>query len=77
VTSLDPAARTVTTATGGQLGYDKLLLTTGSTPRRLSVRGADLDGVHYLRSVDDSERIKTGFAKAHRVCHHRRRLDRA
>jgi 3-phenylpropionate/trans-cinnamate dioxygenase ferredoxin reductase component len=67
VTSLDPAARTVTTATGGQLGYDKLLLTTGSTPRRLIVPGADLDGVHYLRSVDDSERIKTGFARAHRV----------
>jgi 3-phenylpropionate/trans-cinnamate dioxygenase ferredoxin reductase subunit len=67
VTSLDPTARTVTTATGVQLGYDKLLLTTGSTPRRLSVPGADLDGVRYLRSVDDSERIKAGFAQAHRV----------
>src|SRR5215211_4946148 len=67
VTSFDPAARTVTTATGVQLDYDKLLLTTGSTPRRLSVPGADLDGVHYLRSVDDSERIKAGFAQAHRV----------
>jgi len=31
------------------------------------VPGADLDGVHYLRSVDDSERIKAGFAQAHRV----------
>jgi 3-phenylpropionate/trans-cinnamate dioxygenase ferredoxin reductase component len=67
VTSLEPGARTVTTATGVQLGYDKLLLTTGSTPRRLTVAGADLDGVHYLRSVDDSERIKAGFAQAHRV----------
>jgi 3-phenylpropionate/trans-cinnamate dioxygenase ferredoxin reductase subunit len=67
VTSLDPAARTVTTSTGAQLGYDKLLLTTGSTPRHLSVPGADLDGVHYLRSVDDSERIKAGFARAHRA----------
>ena len=67
VTSLDPGARTVTTATGVRLGYDKLLLTTGSTPRRLTVAGADLDGVHYLRSVDDSERIKAGFAQAHRV----------
>jgi 3-phenylpropionate/trans-cinnamate dioxygenase ferredoxin reductase component len=67
VTSLDPALRTVTTATGEQLGYDKLLLTTGSTPRRLNVPGADLDGVHYLRSVDDSERIKAGFDQAHRV----------
>jgi 3-phenylpropionate/trans-cinnamate dioxygenase ferredoxin reductase component len=67
VTSLDPAARTVTTASGAQLGYDKLLLTTGSTPRRVSLPGADLDGVRYLRSVDDSERIKAGFAHAHRV----------
>jgi 3-phenylpropionate/trans-cinnamate dioxygenase ferredoxin reductase component len=67
VTSLDPAARTVTTASGEQLDYDKLLLTTGSTPRRLSVPGADLDGVHCLRTVDDSERIKAGFAQAHRV----------
>jgi 3-phenylpropionate/trans-cinnamate dioxygenase ferredoxin reductase subunit len=67
VTSLDPAARTVTTATGGRLGYDKLLLTTGSAPRRLSVPGVDLGGVYYLRSVDDSERIKAGFARAHRV----------
>jgi 3-phenylpropionate/trans-cinnamate dioxygenase ferredoxin reductase subunit len=39
VISLDPTARTVTTATGVQLSYDKLLLTTGSTPRRLSVPG--------------------------------------
>ena len=67
VTSLDPALRTITTATGEQLDYDKLLLTTGSTPRRLNVPGADLDGVHYLRSVDDSERIKAGFDQAHRV----------
>ena len=67
VTSLDPAVRTVTTASGAQLGYDKLLLTTGSTPRRLSVPGANLDGVHYLRTVDDSVRIKAGFAQAHRV----------
>jgi NAD(P)H-nitrite reductase large subunit len=34
-----PALRTVTTATGMQLGYDKLLLTTGSTPRHLNVPG--------------------------------------
>ena len=67
VASLDPASRTVTTATGVRLGYDKLLLATGSTPRRLSLPGSDLDGVHYLRSVDDSERIKAGFVKAHRV----------
>jgi 3-phenylpropionate/trans-cinnamate dioxygenase ferredoxin reductase component len=67
VTSLDPDSRTVTTATGARLGYDKLLLATGSTPRRLSLPGSDLDGVQYLRSVDDSDRIKASFARAQRV----------
>ena len=67
VTSLDPASRTVTTATGARLGYDMLLLATGSAPRRLSVPGSDLKGVHYLRSVEDSDRIKAGFAQTQRV----------
>jgi 3-phenylpropionate/trans-cinnamate dioxygenase ferredoxin reductase component len=47
--------------------YSKLLLSTGSSPRRLSVPGADLDGVLYLRSVADSDRIKTAFRSASRV----------
>lgn len=67
VTTLDPASRTITTATGARLAYDKLLLATGSTPRRLSVPGADLNGVRYLRMVEDSERLKSGFAQAPRV----------
>jgi 3-phenylpropionate/trans-cinnamate dioxygenase ferredoxin reductase component len=67
VTSLDPAARTVATTTGTQLRYDKLLLTTGSKPRRLDLPGADLDGVYYLRNVEDSERIKIKFSSAKRA----------
>jgi 3-phenylpropionate/trans-cinnamate dioxygenase ferredoxin reductase component len=67
VTSLDPASRTVSTAAGAQLSYDKLLLATGSKPRRLGVRGADLDGLYYLRNVEDSERLKIEFAQAKRV----------
>jgi 3-phenylpropionate/trans-cinnamate dioxygenase ferredoxin reductase component len=67
VTSVDSAARTVTTETGGQLHYDKLLLATGSKPRRLQLPGSDLDGVYYLRNVEDSERIKIEFARAKRV----------
>jgi len=67
VTSLDPATGTVTTATGSQLTYDKLLLAIGSKPRRLGVPGADLDGVYYLRNVEDSERLKIGFGQAKRV----------
>jgi 3-phenylpropionate/trans-cinnamate dioxygenase ferredoxin reductase component len=67
VTSLDPASRTVTTATGERLSYDKLLLATGSKPRHLDVPGADLDGVYYLRNVEDSDRLKIKFAEASRV----------
>jgi 3-phenylpropionate/trans-cinnamate dioxygenase ferredoxin reductase component len=67
VTSLDPTSRILTTATGTQLSYDKLLLATGSKPRRLGVPGAYLDGVYYLRNVEDSERLKIEFAQAERV----------
>ena len=66
-TSLHPASRTVSTATGGRLHYDKLLLATGSKPRRLDVPGADLDGVYYLRNVEDSDRLKIEFAQANRA----------
>src|SRR3954453_7985836 len=50
VESVDPGARTVSLAGGESLGYDRLLLATGAEARRVSVPGADLDGVHYLRS---------------------------
>jgi NADPH-dependent 2,4-dienoyl-CoA reductase/sulfur reductase-like enzyme len=56
-TSLDLGAREVGLAGGGTVGYDRVLLATGATPRRLSVPGADLDGVAYLRRVGDSERL--------------------
>jgi 3-phenylpropionate/trans-cinnamate dioxygenase ferredoxin reductase subunit len=66
-TAIDPVSRTVTTAIDRRLGYHKLLLATGSTPRRLSLPGVDLDGVDYLRNIEDSDRIKAGFARARRV----------
>src|SRR5262249_43073697 len=44
--------------------FDRLLLTTGSEPRRIALPGSELDGVHYLRSVRDSaaiaERLNAG-----------------
>ena len=67
VTAVDPAAHEVTLADGSRIGYAKLLLTTGSSPRRLPLPGADFDGVHYLRRVDDSDRIRDAFAAASRV----------
>src|SRR5215470_6440353 len=67
VTSVDPAGRTVTTADGDSVSYDRLLLATGSSPRRLSVPGADREGVLYLRTVGDSERLAAAFKGGGRV----------
>jgi 3-phenylpropionate/trans-cinnamate dioxygenase ferredoxin reductase component len=43
---------------GERLRYDRLLLTTGAEPRRLSMPGGELDGVLYLRSVNDSDVLR-------------------
>jgi 3-phenylpropionate/trans-cinnamate dioxygenase ferredoxin reductase subunit len=67
VTGLDPAEHQVTLADGRRVGYAKLLLATGSTPRRLAVPGAESGGVLYLRRVADSDQIKAAFAAASRV----------
>jgi 3-phenylpropionate/trans-cinnamate dioxygenase ferredoxin reductase component len=67
VTGIDRATRHVTLAGGDRVSYDRLLLTTGSTPRPLELPGAGLDGVHYLRRLEDSDRIKAAFARAPRV----------
>jgi 3-phenylpropionate/trans-cinnamate dioxygenase ferredoxin reductase subunit len=44
--------------TGERLAFDRLLLTTGVEPRRLSVPGSALLGVHYLRTLADSEALR-------------------
>jgi 3-phenylpropionate/trans-cinnamate dioxygenase ferredoxin reductase component len=67
VTGVDRAAHQVALADGSRVGYAKLLLTTGSSPRHLDVAGHELDGVLHLRTVGDSERIKAAIAEASRV----------
>ena len=67
VTGLDPAAHEVTLADGSRIGYAKLLLATGSTPRHLTIAGAGAGGVLYLRRVGDSDRLRATFATASRV----------
>ena len=56
--SIDPRASTVTLDGGQELAYDSLLLTTGAEPRRISAPGADLDGVHYLRTFADCDALR-------------------
>jgi 3-phenylpropionate/trans-cinnamate dioxygenase ferredoxin reductase component len=62
VTSIDIAGRTVAVDGGESLAWDRLLLALGAEPRRLSVPGADLDGVLYLRDVNDSDRLRAALA---------------
>ncbi len=64
VTRIDPAARIAFLSDGTELQYDALLLATGGVPRRLSVTGADLAGVHYLRSIEDASSIRRSLEKA-------------
>jgi 3-phenylpropionate/trans-cinnamate dioxygenase ferredoxin reductase component len=54
--------------TGGRtLPFAQLALTVGARPRRLDVVGTDLDGIHYLRGLDDAIRLRDRMAGASRV----------
>jgi 3-phenylpropionate/trans-cinnamate dioxygenase ferredoxin reductase component len=58
VDAIDPGASTLTLADGETVAFERLLLATGAAPRRVRLTGAALDGVHYLRSVRDSDAIR-------------------
>ena len=59
---LDLGANLLGTDDGTSRRYDRLLLTTGSRPRRLTVPGASLGGVHYLRTLDHSDLLHSLLA---------------
>jgi 3-phenylpropionate/trans-cinnamate dioxygenase ferredoxin reductase subunit len=61
VLSIDPTAHTVSLSDGTSVGYDKLLLATGSRSRWLSIPGADSTGVHYLRKYGDASNLNTAL----------------
>ncbi|MGA7089000.1 MAG: FAD-dependent oxidoreductase [Candidatus Dormiibacterota bacterium] len=67
VIALDRSLQQVILQGDERVEYDQLLLTTGSSPRRLRIPGADLEGVLYLRKVHDCEAIKVAFASAKKV----------
>jgi NADPH-dependent 2,4-dienoyl-CoA reductase/sulfur reductase-like enzyme len=67
VTAIDAGARQVTLDDGTSLDYDKLLLATGALPRRLTLPGADADGVLYLRTREDSDAIRATFGAQRRL----------
>ncbi len=67
VASLDPGAHEVTLQDGSRMPYSRLLLSTGAIPRRLSLPGADLPGVRYLRTMGDSDALRAAITAASRV----------
>jgi len=67
VASLDPGAHEITLADGSRMPYSRLLLSTGATPRRLPLPGAELAGVCYLRAMPDSDALRAAIKAASRV----------
>jgi 3-phenylpropionate/trans-cinnamate dioxygenase ferredoxin reductase component len=65
--SLDTAARELALDDGERLRYDRLLLTIGAEPRRLSIPGGELDDVLYLRSVADCDALRERLDRGGRV----------
>jgi 3-phenylpropionate/trans-cinnamate dioxygenase ferredoxin reductase subunit len=67
VTAVDPAAHTITLDSGEELSYSKVLIATGGRNRRLGIAGADLPGLHYLRTVAECDAIKRAAVPGRRA----------
>jgi NADPH-dependent 2,4-dienoyl-CoA reductase/sulfur reductase-like enzyme len=67
VTALDRDAQSAILGDGTRIAYDRLLLCTGSRPRRLPIPGADLAHVLSLRTMPDSDRLGARLTDGARV----------
>lgn len=67
VESLDVAGRAVVLAGGERVAYDALLLATGAEPKRPPIPGADRDGVHVLRTLQDSDALRAVLDRGGRL----------
>lgn len=61
VTAVNAAAHSLSLPDGTTVGYDKLLLATGSASRRPPIPGSDAAGVHYLRTIDDAATLSAAL----------------
>ena len=68
VASINPEQHTLSISGAQTLHFDRLLLATGARPRQLPVLGADLQGVHYLRTLADVTELQQTMKRAKRVC---------
>jgi 3-phenylpropionate/trans-cinnamate dioxygenase ferredoxin reductase subunit len=67
VTAIHPPGMELVLDGSERVGFDRLLLTTGAEPRRLDLPGADMPGVVYLRTLADSERLRSELERKPRV----------
>jgi 3-phenylpropionate/trans-cinnamate dioxygenase ferredoxin reductase component len=67
ISTIDRGGHRVITEAGEEIGYDRLLLTTGASPRTLPIPGADGPDVLYLRRVEDSDRLRERLAGSRRL----------
>lgn len=67
VRAIEPKVKTLLLDDGSRIAFDRLLLSTGASSRRLDIPGHDLAGVHYLRSLDDADAIRSAATGAHRA----------
>ena len=65
--AIDRDTRAVVLANNCRVDYDHLVLATGARLRRLAVPGADLEGIHYLRRIDDTRAIRRRFRPGARL----------
>jgi 3-phenylpropionate/trans-cinnamate dioxygenase ferredoxin reductase component len=67
VTSVDLDARSAALSNKEQINFDKALIATGANVRRLNVGGCELEQIHYLRTLGNSDAIRDGVADAEDV----------
>jgi 3-phenylpropionate/trans-cinnamate dioxygenase ferredoxin reductase subunit len=67
VLSVDPKAKEIELMPGGLLSYDQLLLTPGASPRHAAIAGAELAGIHYLRSLASCDSLREALRRATRL----------
>ncbi len=67
VAAIDTGASEVVLESGERLGFDSLLIATGSAPRRIDLPGHELGGIHYLRDLQDSDLLRERFESGGRL----------
>ncbi|MEX0300413.1 MAG: NAD(P)/FAD-dependent oxidoreductase [Kordiimonas sp.] len=65
--AIDRDSKTVKLSNGEKVEYDKLMLAVGGHARRLSCPGSDLNGIHYVRTITDTDKLRPEFDAAKNI----------